>query len=442
MKVSIIMPSLNVRPYIEECIESAIRQTLRDIEIICIDAGSTDGTWEVLEKYAQNDNRIKLYHSDIKSYGYQVNFGMDKATGDYVAILETDDYLSESMYEELYQMAEDNNVDYVKSDFIRFFTLQNGDRVFTKYPQFPFDPDLYFKRLNPHMCDEVYQEDFNLWKGIYRTQWLRESNIRLNESRGAAYQDIGFMEQVYLYAQSGMYTNEALYYYRTDRDEASVNSINGLKNLWVEFKRFYDAFVLKNMGVYERGFYIHMIRGFIGEFDKIIPKINGNCSAPECKSYLDWFIKVIGRAFDEKTVNKDAFSEINAKKIISILNDPQNYAYGFIKNMNEYKSKLSCLKSQVGKEIVLFGAGHWGIEVLRILDTHGCATVRAFADNSMDKQGNIIANRPVYSIEECLKRFPAATFIITNENNRIEMKKQFFRCGGDASHLVVALGDI
>ena len=71
--VSIIMPSLNVVSYIEECLQSAINQTLKDIEIICIDAGSTDGTREVITKYLLTDKRIRLIDSAVKSYGYQVN---------------------------------------------------------------------------------------------------------------------------------------------------------------------------------------------------------------------------------------------------------------------------------------------------------------------------------------------------------------------------------
>ena len=92
-KVSVIMPSLNVVSYIRECIESVVNQTLKDIEIICVDAGSTDGTLEVLEEYTAKDNRIKLLHSDKKSYGYQMNMGIDAATGEYIGIVETDDYI-------------------------------------------------------------------------------------------------------------------------------------------------------------------------------------------------------------------------------------------------------------------------------------------------------------------------------------------------------------
>ena len=65
--ISIIMPSLNVKPFIEECLLSVINQTLKSIEIICVDAGSTDGTLELINNYAQKDSRIKIFHSDKKS---------------------------------------------------------------------------------------------------------------------------------------------------------------------------------------------------------------------------------------------------------------------------------------------------------------------------------------------------------------------------------------
>ena len=75
-KVSVIMPSLNVAAYIRECLDSVISQSLQELEIICIDAGSTDGTKEILTDYAKRDSRIVLLHSERKSYGRQVNMGL------------------------------------------------------------------------------------------------------------------------------------------------------------------------------------------------------------------------------------------------------------------------------------------------------------------------------------------------------------------------------
>ena len=117
-KVSIIMPTLNVKPYIKQCIESVVNQTLKDIEIIIVDAGSTDGTLEILKEYESKDSRITLLHSDKKSYGHQMNMAIDIITGEYMGIVETDDYVAYEMFEELYKLSNNGEYDLVKSSFI------------------------------------------------------------------------------------------------------------------------------------------------------------------------------------------------------------------------------------------------------------------------------------------------------------------------------------
>ena len=82
-KVSVIMPALNVAKYIRQCMESVINQTLKDIEIIVIDAGSSDGTLEILKEFEAKDSRVKLINSEKRSYGYQMNKGISIAQGVY-----------------------------------------------------------------------------------------------------------------------------------------------------------------------------------------------------------------------------------------------------------------------------------------------------------------------------------------------------------------------
>ena len=125
VKVSVILPSLNVADYIRECIDSVLQQSLQELEIICIDAGSTDGTREILEEYANKDSRITILHSDMKSYGRQVNMGLKYASGDYIAILETDDWIAPDMYRCLYELAVKEHLDYAAADFDMFRTIRS-----------------------------------------------------------------------------------------------------------------------------------------------------------------------------------------------------------------------------------------------------------------------------------------------------------------------------
>ena len=86
-KVSIIIPTYNVEMYLEECMESVVNQTLKDIEIICINDGSTDGSLSILKRYEKQDPRIILVDKENGGYGIGMNIGLEKATGEYIGIL-------------------------------------------------------------------------------------------------------------------------------------------------------------------------------------------------------------------------------------------------------------------------------------------------------------------------------------------------------------------
>ena len=104
-----------------------MRQTLHDIEIICINDGSTDGSLKILQEYAAKDSRIVLIDKMNEGYGVGMNIGLDKATGEYIGIVEPDDFVPLSMYEDLYKVAKENELDFVKADFIVLHeTIQQG----------------------------------------------------------------------------------------------------------------------------------------------------------------------------------------------------------------------------------------------------------------------------------------------------------------------------
>ena len=100
--ISVLIPSLNSQDYIKQCVESVIGQTLEDIEILCIDAGSDDKTLEILNQLAAEDSRITIFNSDKRSYGYQMNIGLDNSNGEYIAIVESDDFIEKNMLADLY----------------------------------------------------------------------------------------------------------------------------------------------------------------------------------------------------------------------------------------------------------------------------------------------------------------------------------------------------
>lgn len=237
-KVSIIMPSLNVGPFIRECIESAVNQTLTDIEILCVDAGSTDGTAEILQEYAAKDSRVHFIHSDVRSYGYQMNLGLDAATGEYIGILETDDWTEADQFEKMYAAAKDHDADLVKSNYYWYTTKQGIHNE-------PFE-NLKKCRYETVFCPLEDRALFNvtpsIWSGIYRRQMLLDNGIRFNETPGASFQDTSFHFMLCTVAKRAYLLKEHYLHYRRDNDGSSVHSASKVFCLADE-AHYYEAFL-------------------------------------------------------------------------------------------------------------------------------------------------------------------------------------------------------
>ena len=215
--ISVIMPSLNVCKYIRQCVESVCNQTLKDLEILCIDAGSTDGTREILQEIADRDSRIRIIDSDKKSYGFQMNLGLEAARGQFIGIVETDDYIDADMYENLYRPVEKHNVDVVKANY---YTNQEGKDAFTEL----FAGLPYRKVIHPKDRMSILTRRPAIWSGIYKKTFLDRNNIRFLETAGASYQDTSFILKVWIAAERIYLIKEAFLHYRLDNPNSSVNS--------------------------------------------------------------------------------------------------------------------------------------------------------------------------------------------------------------------------
>jgi glycosyltransferase involved in cell wall biosynthesis len=222
-KVSIIMPTLNVKNYIAECLDSVVNQTLEDIEIIVVDAGSTDGTLEILKEYADKDSRITLLDSDEKSYGHQMNMGISQAKGEYIGIVETDDYIDSKMFEDLYKLSNGGEYDIIKSNFI--YINEDTGEVYK-------DRNIYKKKIPDdgpfNLKDNAYllTGHPSIWAAIYRRDFLSIHEIKFVEAPGGGWVDNQFFHETACLAKTIRYTDEAYYYYRESNPDSSSNKLN------------------------------------------------------------------------------------------------------------------------------------------------------------------------------------------------------------------------
>ena len=216
-KITVLLPSLNVKPYICECLDSVVNQTLEEIEIICIDAGSTDGTLEMLQERAEKDHRITMIHSPIQSYGHQINLGLEAATGEYIGIVETDDYIDREMYQKLFEAAETAHIpDIVKAAYYNVDAIENGGKQ-ANYLTDAVSGEVFSINAHPELlCGHP-----SIWSCIYKTTFLNRRNIRMMECPGAAWVDNPFLFRTLCEAESIVWLRDPLYYYRRTNPNAS-----------------------------------------------------------------------------------------------------------------------------------------------------------------------------------------------------------------------------
>lgn len=216
-KVSIIIPCYNIENYLKECLDSVINQTFKDIEIICINDGSTDNTGKILEEYASSDSRIIVIHQKNSGYGKAMNVGLSRVNGDYIGIVEPDDYIDKYMYEDLYKIAVENHSDIVKSAFFVNIKIPNNENIemncFDNYNILPK------RTFGIEQSSSFLAQHPSIWSCLYSKHLIFDNNIRFVEAKGAGWVDNLFQVQTICLAKHVNYTANAYYYWRVYRKE-------------------------------------------------------------------------------------------------------------------------------------------------------------------------------------------------------------------------------
>lgn len=410
-KISIIMPSLNVAAYIRECIESVINQTITDIEILCIDAGSTDGTLEILEEYAIKDSRIRLIKSDKKSYGYQINTGIDMAMGEYLGIVETDDCIEPDMYEVLYRTAIEHDLDYAKAGFYTMVTPCEGEQYLLESPIADTGRVISFQ----YFLEKELSPDIYIWNGIYRLSFLREFHIRLNESPGAAFQDCGFRYLVDMNLRRGMFIDRLFYKYR--RDNAASSTYNPK---FADFNLAECRYIRKRMedqGITDRARRAFMARETVMMALSPYTTFREHSQPDErILAALNAFREIITCDREQGLLRQ---SEMQIEQWIEMrlfTENPEAYEdYIGVKAKAHYDIYGDFVRDMAEKEqIVVFGTGKVARFALCLLKMNRLDNIVAVCDNNMEKWGSTYKGYQVLPPLEAITRYPQAYYLIAN----------------------------
>lgn len=226
-KVSIVVPIYGVEKYLHKCIDSILAQTLKEIEVILVNDGSKDKCPQIVDEYAKRDSRVVTIHQPNGGYGRAVNHGIEIATGEYIGIVEPDDWIEHDMYETLYQKAIQTDVDIIKSNF--FNNLPK--RAFKNKWKKDFDiPNIPFKFKDYPIFLYFHP---SIWSCLYKTDLLKKNNIRMQEIPGAGWTDNLFQVKTLFYSKKIAYIDEAFYHYRRQNEDDAKD----LKDWHIPFNR-------------------------------------------------------------------------------------------------------------------------------------------------------------------------------------------------------------
>ena len=217
-KVSIIVPIYNVEKYLDRCMQSLLNQTLKDIEIIMVDDGSLDNCPQMCDEYAKKDKRVRVIHKKNAGLGYARNSGLEIATGEFVAFVDSDDYVELDMYEKLYETAKTTCSDTVFCGFKK----QYGDVKNIKHQHteqlLVFKNDevtnlmLDFIASSPSFKND-WKYEMSVWHGIYSIGILQKDNLRFISERELLSEDLPFNVRYLKKSKGVAYMPDCFYYY-------------------------------------------------------------------------------------------------------------------------------------------------------------------------------------------------------------------------------------
>lgn len=216
--VSVLVPIYNVERYLCNCLDTIINQTLTSFEVICVNDGSTDASLDILRNYSKKDKRIKIIDKKNTGYGNSLNLAIEAAQGNYISIVESDDYIKDNMLEVLYSTAQKHELDIVKADYSEVYNDLENAKQLTKIQE------RYNTLFRPLDTPWSFYIPMMNCTGIFRHDLIDKYHIRFNETPGASHQDMGFWFQTLMFAQSMMIVPYSFYMYRQDNVSSSINN--------------------------------------------------------------------------------------------------------------------------------------------------------------------------------------------------------------------------
>lgn len=306
MKISVIVPIYNVEPFIDRCIDSILNQTHTNLEIILIDDGSPDNCGKICDEYAKRDNRIKVIHKQNGGLSSARNAGLDIATGDYIAFVDSDDWIDQGMYATLLSIAQENDADIVECNY-RFYRpwktenkiLESENTKETKiYSNIQALEELYF---GPQLFSNIA---IMVWNKIYKAELIGE--MRFLE--GYIHEDVLFTPQMLYNAKKIVKFYDTFYNYNIHLGQSSTSGmkispfkLNSAIYVRKQISQFFIQHPLKKITDYTISAYINALaNGYFEcsvqkksnlEFKNMLSSLSNELKTMEDEIYKNPYVK-------------------------------------------------------------------------------------------------------------------------------------------------------
>lgn len=312
IKVSIIIPIYNVEKYISECLDSVCNQTLKEIEILCIDDCGKDNSINIVKEYLKKDNRIKIIrHDKNKGLSGARNTGIRNAIGEYIGFVDSDDYISLNFYENLYNLAKKENADIVQS----FLKLYYDDTKLCEDYCLNKEIEKFDSRIQNIEKLDIYFNAAMVWNKIFKTDLILQNNIFFPE--GLYWEDNPFTIQAAYYANKIIPEINSTYFYR--QRPGSIITIGNEKSYFDMLKIHNSMIDFINSINLDKKSYNNIFNRFMSRLDLDFEKLQTNQDLKHLtKRYVKEWKKLYSKCL-YKTDFKKEYKQIANKISISKL---------------------------------------------------------------------------------------------------------------------------
>lgn len=258
-KVSIIVPIYNVEKYLARCFDSLLAQDLKEIEIIAINDGSKDSSWEIVKEYGSKDHRIKIINTPNRGVSAARNEGIKVANGEYIGFVDPDDWVENDMYETMYNYAASKNIDIVMCSYVREFESHSKVKKFNLPNLILYENEevkkKFMRRLIGPINEEIATPELldawgTVWSKLYRREIIKDNRIRfIDLNKIGTNEDNLFNMEVFFNAKSFLFVNSPYYHYwRANSKSITTGFKPDLLDQWNYLFSYIEEFLkIKNL---------------------------------------------------------------------------------------------------------------------------------------------------------------------------------------------------